>query len=84
MKKGITAIRFTILPDGKIGSMKLETPSGDVALDRAAWGAITGEGQFPALPTEFHGPQVELRVGFFYNVPVPGAPATAKTPGAAN
>jgi len=71
LKKGITGIRFTILPDGKIGAMTLETKSGDVALDHAAWSAITSEGQFPPLPRQFHGPQLELRVGFFYNTPLP-------------
>jgi TonB family protein len=68
-KKGIVGIRFTILPDGKIGSMTLESRSGDVALDKAAWTAITSEGQFPPLPREFHGPLLELRLGFFYNTP---------------
>ena len=50
LKRGEVGIRFTILPDGQIGDMKLETPSGDVALDHAAWGAIISEGQFPPLP----------------------------------
>jgi TonB family protein len=71
LKKGAVGILFTILPDGKIGSMKLETRSGDVDLDKAAWYAITSEGSFPALPTEFHGPQLSLRMGFFYNTPHP-------------
>lgn len=70
MKKGIVGIRFSILPGGQIGAMTLETPSGDVALDKAAWFAITSEGSFPPLPHEFHGPQLELRFGFFYNTPV--------------
>jgi len=69
-KRGIVTIRFTILPDGHVGNMVLETPSGDVALDKAAWYAITSEGQFPPLPKEFHGPQLELRFGFFYNTPI--------------
>jgi len=69
-KKGITGIRFTILPNGEVGNMVLETASGDEALDHAAWNAITSEGQFPPLPKEFHGPQLELRVGFFYNQPI--------------
>ena len=71
MKKGMVGIRFTILPGGQIGAMTLETGSGDVALDKAAWYAITSEGNFPPLPKEFHGPQLELRFGFFYNEPVP-------------
>jgi len=69
-KRGRTGIRFTILPDGQIGDMKLENPSGDVALDRAAWGAITSSGQLPPLPKAFHGPDLDLRVGFFYNEPI--------------
>jgi TonB C terminal len=70
MKKGITGIRFIIMRDGQIGDIKLETPSGDVALDKAAWYAITQEGQFPRLPPEYKGQQLELRVGFFYNTPI--------------
>ena len=70
LKKGIVGIRFIILPDGQIGDIKLETTSGDVALDKAAWYAITSEGQFPPLPREYHGPKLELRVGFFYNTPI--------------
>jgi len=71
MKKGVTGIRLTILPDGRIGSMKLEIRSGDVSLDRAAWMSITNEGRFPRLPQEFHGPLLELRLGFFYNTSIP-------------
>ena len=70
MKKGVVGIRFTILPGGQIGAMTLETKSGDVALDKAAWYAITSEGAFPPLPHDFHGPQLELRFGFFYNEPI--------------
>jgi len=69
-KKGVVGIRFIILRDGQIGDIKLETTSGDVALDKAAWYAITSEGQFPPLPREYHGQQLELRVGFFYNEPI--------------
>jgi len=70
MKRGVVGIRFIILRDGQIGDIKLETTSGDVALDKAAWYAITSEGQFPQLPKEYHGQQLELRIGFFYNTPV--------------
>jgi len=70
MKKGVVGIRFIILRDGQIGDIKLESASGDVALDKAAWYAITSEGQFPPLPKEYHGQQLELRVGFFYNQPI--------------
>lgn len=40
LKTGKVAVEFAILPDGKIAGMVVRTPSGDVALDRAAWGAI--------------------------------------------
>ena len=69
-KRGKVGIRFSILPDGQIGDIKLEGPSGDVALDKAAWYAITSSGQLPPLPKAFHGPDLELRVGFFYNEPI--------------
>jgi TonB family protein len=41
MKRGQVVIEFAILKDGKITGMKLVSGSGDVALDRGTWGAIT-------------------------------------------
>jgi outer membrane biosynthesis protein TonB len=70
-KKGIVGIIMSILPDGQIGGIKLETTSGDVALDKAAWYAITSEGQFPPLPKAFHGPNLTVRDTFMYNEPLP-------------
>ncbi|MDW5267626.1 MULTISPECIES: TonB family protein [Acidobacteriaceae] len=66
-KQGETLIRFTILPDGRIGGMTLDGSTHDQAIDRAAWGSITGVGQFPALPKEFHGPNLELRIHYLVN-----------------
>jgi outer membrane biosynthesis protein TonB len=65
-------IRFKVLPNGRImdGSMRLEGSSGDVALDRAAWGALTGSNYAP-LPRDFHGPYLELRAWFLYNMQAP-------------
>jgi len=71
--KGITGIRFTILPNGDLSNPILETRSGDQALDLAAWGAIRAGG-FPPLPKEFHGPNIELRCGFYVNEPLPNDP----------
>jgi len=67
-KRGIVAVRFKVLPNGRVmpGSMVLDGRSGDVALDRAAWGAITSS-NYPAVPADFHGPYVELRIYFLYN-----------------
>lgn len=70
-KQGQTLIRFTILPDGRIAAMKLDGSSQDIAIDKAAWGGITGVGQFPPLPANFKGPQLELRIDFLVNMTPP-------------
>jgi outer membrane biosynthesis protein TonB len=69
LKKGQVLIHFKVLPDGRImdGSMMLEGRSGDTALDRAAWGALQGS-NYPPLPRDFHGPYLELRALFMYNM----------------
>jgi hypothetical protein len=69
LKKGQVLIRFKVLPNGRLmaGSLVLEGRSGDVALDRAAWGALTGS-NYPPLPRDFHGPYLELRALFLYNM----------------
>ena len=67
MKSGVTMIRFTILPDGNIGAMHLDGSTHDDALNRAAWGSVTGVGQFPPLPSQFHGPNLELRIHYLVN-----------------
>jgi outer membrane biosynthesis protein TonB len=71
-KQGQLIIRFKVLPNGRLmeGSMALEGSSGDVALDRAAWGALTGS-NYPQLPRDFHGPFLELRAWFLYNMEPP-------------
>jgi outer membrane biosynthesis protein TonB len=66
-KQGETIIRFKILPNGQIGNMVLEGRSGDVAIDKAAWGSIVSEGQFAPLPKQFHGDNLELRFYFMVN-----------------
>lgn len=68
-KQGTTQIRFTINPDGTIAAMHLDGSTHDDALNRAAWGSITGVGQFPPLPKEFHGPNFELRIHYLVNEP---------------
>jgi outer membrane biosynthesis protein TonB len=70
LKKGEVVIRFRVLPSGRLvepNGMFLEGRSGDTALDRAAWGALTGS-NYPPLPREFHGPYLELRAIFMYNI----------------
>jgi TonB family protein len=67
MKKGKLAIEFAITKDGKVADMRLIASSGDVALDRPAWGSITASNPFPPLPSEFTGPFLALRFRFYYN-----------------
>ena len=66
-KQGETYIRFKILPDGNIQAMFLDGSTKDVAIDKSCWNAITSEGQFPPLPSQFHGPNLELRIHFLVN-----------------
>jgi TonB family protein len=67
MKKGKLAIEFAITKDGKVADMRLVATSGDVALDRPAWGSITASNPFPPLPRDFTGPYLALRFRFYYN-----------------
>jgi TonB family protein len=67
MKKGKVSIEFAITKDGRVAGMQLAGTSGDVALDRAAWGGITASNPFPPLPGEFGGQYLALRFHFYYN-----------------
>ncbi len=66
-KKGVVAIEFAIMKNGTVAGMRLDSTSGDVALDRGAWGGITASNPFPPLPGEFHGAYLGLRFRFYYN-----------------
>jgi hypothetical protein len=78
LKQGKLAIEFEVLKDGTVNGMKLRTSSGDVPLDRAAWGSITASVPFKPLPNEFPGNLIGLRFYYFYNLQ-PGA-ELAETP----
>jgi TonB family protein len=67
MKKGKVSIEFAILKDGQVGGLQIVGSSGDVALDRAAYGGITASKPFPPLPAEFGGQYLALRFHFYYN-----------------
>jgi TonB family protein len=64
---GKTSIEFAILPGGQIAGMKIVHPSGNVRLDRAAWGGITACSPLDQLPREFKGAFLALRFHFYYN-----------------
>jgi TonB family protein len=67
LKKGEVSIEFAILKDGKVAGMRYVSGSGDVALDRAAYGGITASNPFQPLPAEFGGQYLGLRFTFYYN-----------------
>jgi TonB family protein len=66
-KRGKLAIEFAITKDGRVADMRLVASSGDVALDRPAWGSITNSNPFQPLPSEFTGTYIALRFRFYYN-----------------
>ena len=66
-KKGKVSIEFAILKDGRVAGLSLTGSSGDVSLDRAAYGGISASNPFPPLPTEFRGQYLALRFHFYYN-----------------
>ncbi len=67
MKKGTVIIEFAILKDGRVSGLRVVKSSGDPALDRAAYGAITYAIPLPNLPQQFAGDYLLLRAHFLYN-----------------
>ena len=67
LKRGKVSIQFAILKNGQIAGLRYVSGSGDVALDRAAYGGITASNPFPPLPQEFAGQYLGLRFTFYYN-----------------
>ena len=64
-KEGTTLIHFTIAKNGALSQpMTLDGSTHDRAIDKAAWGAITGVAQFPPLPAAYTGDTLELRIQF--------------------
>ncbi len=48
------AVGFSILPDGSIADLAVESSSGDADFDRAALAAVKEAAPFPPLPRDFH------------------------------
>jgi outer membrane biosynthesis protein TonB len=67
MKKGRVVIEFAIMKDGTIVGMRMIAGSGDVALDRAAWGALTSSIPLDRLPTHYTADYLLIRAAFYYN-----------------
>lgn len=69
-KQGKVSLEFVILKNGQFDQLVLHTPSGDVALDRAALASIKASDPFPPLPKEFPGKLLGLRFHYFYNLEI--------------
>jgi TonB family protein len=69
---GIVDIRVQVRGDGTFVNPdpKVERSSGKVALDDAAVAAIRASAPFPHFPSGFEGATIELKISFFYNIPV--------------
>jgi len=67
MKKGTVVIEFAVLRNGSLSGMSITEASGDLPMDRAAWGGITASAPFAPLPVEFQGSYLRLRFHFHYN-----------------
>jgi outer membrane biosynthesis protein TonB len=55
------------MKDGTIMGMRMVSGSGDVALDRAAWGALTSSIPLDRLPGQYTGNFLLIRAAFYYN-----------------
>lgn len=73
IKRGKVVLEFAILKDGSVAGLKVVGSSGDTALDRPAYGSITGSNPFPPLPREFTGPYLGLRFSYYYNLNLDGS-----------
>jgi TonB family protein len=70
--KGIVVIQFKIERDGIVPNTdpRLMRTSGKEPLDRAAMSSIRASSPFEPLPSQFNGPEIELRFIFLYNLPL--------------
>ncbi len=78
---GILDIRVQVRADGTFlnPDPKVERSSGKDALDAAAVAAVRASAPFPHFPSGFEGTTVELRIAFYYNIPVKN-PITSPEP----
>jgi TonB family protein len=80
---GEVKIEAWLHTDGRVTGMVLEQGSGKVALDRAAWAAITGSAPYDAFPYGISVNQVRVRFTFLYNGGSEDNPGTGTSPGLA-
>lgn len=73
--RGRVMLRFKIMANGSVpgDDPSREMSSGKEPLDRAAVSAIRSSNPFEPLPSAFHGPFIEIRIMFLYNLPIEDA-----------
>jgi TonB family protein len=73
--RGRVLLRFKIMANGSVPNddPAREMGSGKEPLDRAAVSAIRSSNPFEPLPSAFHGPYIEIRIMFLYNLPIEDA-----------
>jgi TonB family protein len=73
-ERGDLSLRFRIMVDGSVpdGEPVQVYSSGKEPLDRAAFSSIRASSPFPPLPSQFHGPYIELQFSYYYNEIPPG------------
>ena len=64
---GTVRILCVVHTDGSVSNMALEQRSGKVALDRAAWAAITRSAPYDPFPSGISTDKVKVRFTFSYN-----------------
>jgi TonB family protein len=74
-ERGRVLLRFKIMANGSVPNddPSREMGSGKEPLDRAAISAIRSSNPFEPLPSAFHGPSIEIRIMFLYNLPIEDA-----------
>jgi TonB family protein len=77
LEQGRVGIEFELHSNGKISKMILDLPAGKIALDRAAWGALTGAQPFAPFPPELKTETIRLRFFFLYNMVSVDRPASS-------
>jgi len=70
-EKGRVVVRFQIQKDGRLAPQTplIEVSSGRKRLDDAALKSVRDSAPFGKLPDSFSGPNIDLRLTFFYNMP---------------
>jgi TonB family protein len=73
--RGKVLLRFKMMANGGVPNddPAREMGSGKEPLDRAAVSAIRSSNPFEPLPSAFHGPYIEIRIMFLYNLPIEDA-----------